>query len=254
MTLSFTEYKYDKRHLLEPEYADAYQAYRKDSTPASRLQLIDQTKPIIDTALTTFAPGQPELRTQARIMAAQSLDTYDPSRGSLRTHMLSNLQGLQRYAAQSSQIIRIPERVAIDRQRLFETEESLYDTLGRPPSTAEIADATGLSPKRIAHIRRATPATNSGKFVDEFGNTSLPASTIPGDSRLESAAIRSVYEDLSPINRLIMEHTLGLYGSEVLSGGQLAKKLRLSPGAISQRKAMIERIIDRESDALRGEL
>jgi len=49
-------------------------------------------------------------------------------------------------------------------------------------------------------------------------------------------------------NQKIMEWTFGLYGSPQLSNQAIAQRLKLSPGAISQRKANIQRILDQEQD------
>jgi len=45
-----------------------------------------------------------------------------------------------------------------------------------------------------------------------------------------------------------MEHTLGMHGKRVLSNQDVARKLKLSPGAISQRKARIQSKMDLAED------
>jgi hypothetical protein len=49
-----------------------------------------------------------------------------------------------------------------------------------------------------------------------------------------------VYHDLDPIDQVILEHSLGLHGKQVLPNQDIARKLKLSPGAISQRKVRIQ--------------
>ena len=58
--------------------------------------------------------------------------------------------------------------------------------------------------------------------------------------------VELVYSDLDETDQLILAHTLGLRGREVLQNQQLAKKLGISPGAVSQRKQRIQRLLDRE--------
>jgi hypothetical protein len=53
---------------------------------------------------------------------------------------------------------------------------------------------------------------------------------------------------MDPINQKIMEHSLGLHGQPRLPNHEIAKLLRLSPGAISQRKARIQQTLDKESE------
>jgi DNA-binding NarL/FixJ family response regulator len=45
-----------------------------------------------------------------------------------------------------------------------------------------------------------------------------------------------------------MEHTLGLHGKKVLSNQEIARKLRLTPGAVSQRKATIQQLLNQEQE------
>lgn len=243
--------KQQQRGQLEPDYTDAFGAWKQTPTPQTRGALVKKMQPIIDTALRSYVgEASPTMRTQAKLMAAKALDTYDPSIGSLRTHMLSQLQSLQRMATKSQQIISMPQRAALAAYQLQDVEARLADELGRDPSDMEIADRSGISLKRIAKIRAAMMPANTGRFVDEFGEEFAPASTIPGESRLADAQRELLYHELSPIDQAIMDHTLGLHGRQVIGTSDLAKKLRLTPGAISQRKNKLDRMLEAEMAAI----
>lgn len=58
-----------------------------------------------------------------------------------------------------------------------------------------------------------------------------------------------VYRSVDPVDRLIMEHTLGLGGKPVVDSLTLARRLRLSPSAVSQRKSRIQQKLN-ERDSL----
>lgn len=231
---------------LETEYADAYNAWTQDDNPTTRQQLLTTIQPAINTAVKTFGGGSPSpaVLGQAKLMALEAARSYKPDRGSLGTHVISHLRGLQRVSAQSQQIISIPERVMLDRRHLQEEEEQLRDQLGRDPSDMEIANASGLSLRRIRHIRSAKLPTNSGGFVDETGDVFDPASLVPGDNQAEDAWRQMVYYDLNDIDRAIMDFTLGSNGSPVLENREIARRLRISPGAVSQRKSKIQAMLD----------
>ena len=49
-----------------------------------------------------------------------------------------------------------------------------------------------------------------------------------------------VYNDLNEVDKAIMEYTLGLHGIKKLPATEIAKKLNISPGAISQRSQRIQ--------------
>ena len=57
-----------------------------------------------------------------------------------------------------------------------------------------------------------------------------------------------VYFDMDAVNKKIMEWTLGLHGSDTFSNIEIARKLRLTPGAVSQRKQSIQKILNQRQD------
>lgn len=231
---------------LEPDYQEHFDAWKQSDTPQTRNQLLKATQPVIDRAVYSYAGNSPSpyIKSQAKLMALDAFGDYNPAKGNLRTHLLTRLQRLQRTNAQNQQIISIPERVAIDRRNLFEVEERLRDELGRDPSDAEIADYTGLSLKRIGYIRNANTGINTGSIMDEEGETFDPGSIIPGNTQVEDAWREMIYYDLQPVDQAIMDYTLGLHGAPVLENRQIASRLGISEGAISQRKNKIQALLD----------
>jgi DNA-directed RNA polymerase specialized sigma subunit len=232
---------------LEKDIADTFNAWKAGDSPTTRGALLRQVNPIIDTALYSYGgTAGSSIKGQAKMLALNAFKSYDPSRGTMKTHLLSQLQGLRRTAAKSQQIISIPERVALNRGHLTETTDRLRDELGRDPSDMELAAKTGLSLKRINYIRQAKPGTNTGSIFDEEGDVYSPPSLVPGNTDRTDAWAEMVYYDLSNIDRKIMEHTLGMRGASVMSNGELAASLGVTPGAVSQRKAKIQQLLDEQ--------
>ena len=228
--------------FLEEEFAPHYQAWRQAPGPESGDKLIKAIDPVLTSALRTYVGPQysPAMKSKAKVMALRAAETYDPSKAKLRTHLMFQLQGLHRPAAQEFNILHLPEQVGLDRFHLDRAENELRDELGRDPSTPELADHTGLSVRRIGYIRKYKPA---------FAQGSMQRTTSEGEDIWEPAVVGGqdprawhelVYNDLHPIDQTIMEYTLGLHGKPTLQNQELAKKLNLSPGAISQRKAKIQ--------------
>lgn len=232
---------------LEPDYRAAFESYRKTPGPQTRGALLRSVKPVLDRAVSSYAPGWPGAMGHARAMALKAFDTYDPARGTMRTHLLTNLQHLRRVNSSVATPIPVPERLALDRVHLLSAEDELRDRLGREPGTLELADHTGLSLRRIAAIRRAAPPMNERGIVLD-GTELQPASAIPGVDLADEMAISLVYGDLAGADQLIMDHTLGMHGRQQLSVSAIAAKLGVTPAAISQRKAKIQR----QLDTLRG--
>jgi RNA polymerase primary sigma factor len=223
--------------------------WMKNRTPEMNTQIIEAVQPIIDTAVQSYVGpnANQTARTQAKIMALRALETYDPSKGNVRTHLLSQMQSLRRYAAQQQNIIDIPEQVALDYQSLTEAENALRDKLGRGPTDDELADETGLSKRRITKIRSFNQPVSEGMTHNETmdGGDGTIASTIPGSDRGLDAWLDFVYDDLSSTDKLIMDMTLGRNGRKKASVQDIAKELNISPSAVSQRAAKIQEMIDK---------
>lgn len=244
-TLPFASEKSETQ--LEADYAPHYDAWKMEQTPQTRSNLLRAVDPVISKGLKTYAGpsyGSPTTRSRARRIALQSFSSYDPTKGSLQNHILSNMRRLQRVGAQEAQIIGLPERVAMNKKLLDDTEHELMYELGRAPSDTEIADRSGLSLKRIAYIRQANPVASSSQIEDNSEDASMPASTIPGDAQRANAWEEFIYYDLTPTEQLIYDMTLGRHGRKQASTREIADKLGITPGAVSQRAARIQQKLD----------
>lgn len=239
---------------LEPHYTDEFNSWKTNANPQSTGALLRKVDPVINEALKSYGSSvynSPTLKSKAKKLTIQSFSNYDPSRAKLRTHLLSQLQGLRRMAAREEQLVNIPEQVMLDAGHVREHENRLRDTLSRDPSDVELADASGLSVKRIGYVRSIRPAYSEGKLstVDEEGSSM----NVPGLERQSSPATERawqdfIYSDLNPQDQVIMEHTLGLNSKKILSNQEIAKRLNLSPGAISQRKSRIQTLLDKKEE------
>lgn len=234
---------------LEPEFVPAFQQWKLDGSHTTMRSLLQSAAPAIDSALYSTAGRNPSanIKSRARILAARAVRNYDPERGTLKTHLLSQLQPLRRDLGQEEHVLKVPEQLLLERVSLYRVENELTDSLGRPPSVAELADRAGLSAKRIQKVRSYRPALPGGAMLSETGEQIDAAVSRPGDTTAEDAWADMVYEDLSPENRFIMDSTSGRHGHGVLETREIARHLQLSPGAISQRKAKIQEMLDRDN-------
>jgi DNA-directed RNA polymerase specialized sigma subunit len=231
---------------LEDELKEPYQAWKASGgTPEANAAILGQLEPTIHKAVTTHVgQSNPLIFSRARRMALDAVRTYDPKRARLQTHLFNQLQGLKRASRQQTTILKVPERVALDRYHLGNYTQELIDKLGREPSDEELADHSGFSLKRIARVRSYHPAVAEGTLeAASPTHEVLGGVTGPRHERL-SMAQQIVYGDLSPTDKLIMEHALGLHGRRPLQNQEIAAKLGRSPGLISQRKKVIQGMID----------
>lgn len=238
---------------VSPEFDTLYTSWKKNQTPETNTQILTTIQPVIDNALTSYAGNSPTpaMRSKAKLMALKALGTFDPQRGNVRTHLLSQLQSLRRAAAKEQNIIALPEQVGLDFQQLTKAETELRDQYGRDPTNDELADYTNLSQRRIQKIRKFNQPIAEGvvsRIVDEDSGGGDVASTIPGQTSAADAWADFVYGDLGPTDKLIMDMTLGRNGKRRAATQEIAQKLRLTPGAVSQRAAKIQAMLDKRFD------
>lgn len=231
-------------------FSQQHQTWLKNQTPETNVEILKAVQPTIDTALASYVgkTPSPTMRSRARLMALNALQTFDPNRGNVRTHLLSQMQGLRRLAAKEQNIISIPEQVGLDFQRLDQAENELRDQLNRDPSDDEIADFTGLSTKRIRKIRNFHQPIAEGMTAVSTNAENTPteiASSLPGDHSTTDAWLNFVYDDLGPVDKLIMDMTLGRNGKRQTPTQEIARRLNITPGAVSQRAAKIQAMLDK---------
>jgi RNA polymerase primary sigma factor len=234
---------------VSDDFPTIYETWQKDKTPENNTKILQTLHPVIETAVSSYGgQASPNLTSRAKLMALKALDTYDPSRGNVRTHLLSQLQGLRRAAAQEQNIIPIPEQVGLDFQRLQSSENELRDSLSRDPSDDELADATGLSTRRIRKIRAFHQPIAAGTTINETADAAMSgdiASSIPNQHQSADAWMEFVYGDLTPTDKLIMDMTLGRNGRRRASTQDIARRLNITSGAVSQRAAKIQTLLDK---------
>lgn len=238
---------------IPDDFDEIHANWMKHRTPEYNTQILEAVQPIIDTAIQSYVGpnANQTIRTQAKLMALRALETYDPTKGNVRNHLLSQLQSLRRYAAKQQNIIDIPEQVGLDYQALQEATNELRDTLGREPTDDELADHTGMSKRRIKKIRSFNQPVSEGAThneTDENSSGGDTASNIPGQDPGAEAWLDFVYDDLSDTDKLIMDMMLGRNGRKKASVKEIAEALNISPSAVSQRAAKIQEMLDRRHE------
>ena len=220
---------------------DRFNTWKQKNDEGSLNELITSAKPVIDSALKTYVGFEdPAARSHAKVLASRAFKSYDSTKGTqLRTHLLTQMQPLRRFASRRRNVLKIPERVQYDLGALQEAEAELRDTLDRDPSDIETADHTGLSASRIQHIRKFANRPVSSTYQSETGIGGEPKSTGAMDAWTDY-----VYHDLPATDRKIMEWRTGYGGSVQLSNNEIAKRLRLTPGAVTQRASRIAQILE----------
>jgi DNA-directed RNA polymerase specialized sigma subunit len=212
---------------------EEWNTWSKDPSDENFETVLTTVDPVITSALRSFGGDDPKLRTRARILAAQSIKSYDPSKGAaLKTHVYHNLQRLHRFRAERSSAIHIPENTRLDGSAIKKYTAEYEATHGVEPSDKQISDAIEMSMARIKRTRNMIEGSGS-QFLSEKGD-------LPGQARnAEQIWADYVYHDLGEKDRKIYEWTTGYNGKARLAKKDIAAKLSISQAAVSQRVGRI---------------
>jgi DNA-directed RNA polymerase specialized sigma subunit len=240
---------------LEPEYAEPYANWKREPSPHHAAKLLEAVDPLVRGAVATHIGRLDALsHSRARRMALEALPRYDPRAGRLKPFLYAQLQGMKRYAAAQGRGVSVPERLAQQRYQLDRATQGLSDELGREPTDAELTDHLGITHRRLAHLRGYRPAVSEGYLADpETGEIAAPATRSAARVQpLHELWADAVYEDLDPYHKRVYDLAAGRHGAPQLSNLEIARRLRRSPGAISQAKARIQARLDEGPGLLEG--
>ena len=220
---------------------EAFDNWKKKPTPENMGVLLDKAEPVINSAVQSYAGGNQALKSRARLLASKAFQSFDPDKGAkLHTHLMTQLQPLTRYSRAYSQVLHVPERTSADLYQIHQGHQRFVDEYGREPADSELADMTGISMRRIAKVRGYAKGemAESGLTEQDEGETAV---MYPGVSRADPNQIwlEYVHHDLGPLDQKILEWKTGYNGKETLSTNEIARRLGLTPGAVSQRSAKI---------------
>lgn len=218
----------------------SYDAWLGDPSPDNMAKIVESLDPAINSEIQRYSGPKPLLRSKARSLAIQAIKKYDPARGAqLRSWVVTQLQPLSRYG-QQLRPIHASEMAIRQAAELNRVSTELSDEIGHTPNHEELADKTGLSVKRIKMLRRTViPVVSEGALAGNAETDEGP--NLPGtnQSNMLGNAEEIVYDSINERDKQIYDWKIGRHGKPVLSNGEIAKRLGVTPALISQRSAQL---------------
>jgi RNA polymerase primary sigma factor len=138
-------------------------------------------------------------------------------------------QAVGRAVSEKARLVRMPAQAYIDANRVAAARRELTQRLGREPSTAELASASALPPRRVerANAWRVFPESLDNVDADE---------PVSDDAVVLTAAvrrdIRHQLEFLSDTSRAVLALRYGLDGSPDASPEEVGEILQMSLEAV----------------------
>lgn len=198
--------------------------------------LMKQMEPLIRRASNIYSGKvnipRSAVHAEFQLQALNAFNTYDPQRGAtLGTHVTWQLKKGKRFISTYQNIGRIPETRIHNITPFQNARDELRDELGRDPSAHELADRLKWPVNQVSamelELRREVPLSTLQSDM-----TSLRPSR-------EAEVLRLIQYDLSPEEKVVYEHLLGVNGKPQLKPGEIAMRLNMSPSKVSRIKDSI---------------
>lgn len=234
-----------------------YGIWRKSQKPRDITPMLDHLNSDIDKAIYAYSGlnAGPAVKSRAKLLAVKAIKNYDPkSHSSLRSWVYTQLQPLSRYSRELSPSP-MPERTMQQLSALKRYESEFYENKGRDASDAELADLTGISIKQIGKLRGLDKKSYSENFMAFSGENPVTTQELVAttNSKLKEDTLATMYSSLSPPEQVILEHKLGYNNKRILSNNEIAKRLKMSPGRVSQLTAILAKKLDEYADISGGQ-
>lgn len=223
--------KYIVEEMLTETKEPHWKRYQNGDISVSG-DVLKELQPTIDKAINNYGGADPGLKTKARIIALDAVKSYDNTKGaSLSTFVYGNLQKLLRERGERSNLTHLPENVAIIRNKIKDTIREWEIEHDEEPTVEQLADTTGLSIRRIDAVMNYKPITPDSLTVSPEGDQLVGADS----GRALDLYSRVIYDELDDTDKKIYEWSTGFGKGTKLSGIEIARKLKMSPAAVSKR-------------------
>jgi DNA-directed RNA polymerase specialized sigma subunit len=220
---------------------EAFERWKLDKNPQDFKFLLDSFRPLM------YAQGRRYLQTAQLPRSAveadmiqhfhRALETYDPNKGAqMNTHIWNHLQHTGRFLRTYTNIGKIPEPRARQIGTYQARESIMQESLGRIPTTTEMADAMSISPREIELLRKEIRSD----ILTEEAHEGLAGVSQETPKALEQ--VQFLHMELNPEQQLVLEHTYGMYGRQSIDNNDdLARILNMTPQKVRAIKRQIAR-------------
>jgi DNA-directed RNA polymerase specialized sigma subunit len=215
-----------------------YQTWKSSPTPEALSGVINAYTGLLHSELPKYTSGNlpPDtIKGLGKKIIKDSLQTYDPKKGSLANHIVVNLQKLHRINYETSSFFRMSEEMQRGTSLYRSTKNDLQQRLLREPSREEMSEALGWTPAKVGRMDKMLMKES---LTENLGYS-------PAYVNMDDPKIDYLYHDLSPEDKIVFQYKTGYRGAPILKLKDIAKRLNMSIPAVSVRAANIAKTLNK---------
>ena len=223
-----------------------WQTWKASGDPKKLRGLVSKLQPTIAGVLSSAGIKSPILTDRANILAAQSMHSFDPTRGAkLRTYVSSQLRSLVRDAPKIQEPMVPGQKYRSEVAELHTAKTKFTDTFGRDATDEELSELTQIPLRKVIRLQSSNRARIPMSMVEEADEDANAPDVIGSTRTPYDDWVDAIYYGLGDLDRLILMHRTGYRNAEVLDPQALAAKPGLSVDAVQQRARRIQEQLDR---------
>jgi len=212
----------------------------RDGDDSAKKELLGSLEPLIRKQVNKFyKSGIPEfaVRAEGFKLAAGAIESYDPTKAQLNTHVTNYLKKLSRFVTNYQNVGHIPEPRALIIGKYNTIYSNLESDKGREPTVSELSDSMQVPPAEIERLQTELRADLSLTIDEDEDDAGFYAFTREEESDPKvKQAIETVYFESDPVDKKILEYHFGLYGTPKLKSKDIANRLNLRDADLKSRK------------------
>lgn len=230
-----------EKNIYKDKEIEIYNRFKAGDLTAKK-ELLSSLDPLIRKQANKFyKSGLPEfsIRAEGFRLASGAIDTYDPTKAQLNTHVTNYLKKLSRFVTNYQNVGHIPEPRALMIGKYNTIYSNLEADKGREPTVTELADAMDVAPAEIERLQTELRADLSLTIDDEDDEVGFHTFTREESNPAIKQAIETVYFEADPVDKKILEYHFGLYGTPQLISKDISAKLNLRDAELKKRKTAL---------------
>jgi len=211
----------------------AWRDWKKTKNPESFAFLVDKYQRVFNDDYTKRNRGAQIPRStigseQVRLFIG-ALESYDPARAQLSTHVINNLQHSTRYTRRYQNIARLPDDKSLKVDKILNRSKFLEQFLGRVPTTRELADDMAESPAKVKALQRQIESIQKTQHKElAMGADFMSVPVHQTDPIMDK--LWQMHHELTPEQQGVLEHRFGLFGKPKLDTlPEIADALNMTP-------------------------